>query len=401
MSVTVVPHSSQPSPALRFMRVAQHVVFLVLLVVGVVQVLRGDGPKPWLLAGSALVLAWYAGGVVAARYRSRRWVGPTWLLVLTALWAVLVVASPAFAWVVFALFFLYMHLLPVRAAMVGVVLLTVGVVLALLAHGGGNPVGQIIGPSIGAAVAVGMASVYRSLAAESEQRRRLIDELVAAQEDLVAVHDELARVQREAGVLHERERLAREIHDTLAQGFSSVVLLARAARKGAPQGESLDEIERVAAENLAEARRLVRALAPPDLDNTPLSNALDRLTARSAEQNGGTARYLTEGTPFPLPTTHEVALLRVAQSALANVRQHANAGTVVVTLSYLPDAVSLDVVDDGDGFDPSGIETTAHSGFGLRAMRTRLAELGGALVVESAPHEGTAVAATIPVGGWS
>ncbi len=117
------------------------------------------------------------------------------------------------------------------------------------------------------------------------------------------------------------------------------------------------------------------------------------------------------GDPVALPTDVEAALLRVAQSALANVERHAAATRVAVTLSFLAgaaageEAVALDVVDDGRGFDPEALPAPSDDvpggtsgGFGLVAMRARLAELGGTLSVESAPGAGTAVAAWVPLG---
>ncbi len=212
-----------------------------------------------------------------------------------------------------------------------------------------------------------------------------------------------SQLQRATGVLQERERLAREIHDTLAQGLSSILLTTRAVRSagGVPDDTRLAQIEQIARENLEEARRVVSALTPADLDRALLAEALGRLVERFASQTTIRARMQCEGRPTALPTQYEAALLRVAQSALANVREHSQAGRVGVTLSFLPDAVTLDVVDDGIGFDPAILEATpsagATSGFGLRGMRARVAELGGRLTVEAAPREGTAVAASLPM----
>ncbi len=158
----------------------------------------------------------------------------------------------------------------------------------------------------------------------------------------------------------------------------------------------LREIERTASDNLAEARRFVRALTPPALDDAPLPEALRRLTAGVTA--GPEVRFHLDGEPRRLPVEAEVALLRLTQEALANVARHAHAERAAVTLAFLDGQVTLDVYDDGVGFTPGGSAGgAARTTFGLHGMRERIAELGGTLTVESAPGEGTAVAAALPV----
>jgi signal transduction histidine kinase len=243
-----------------------------------------------------------------------------------------------------------------------------------------------------------MSWVYRQLVAENAERALLVTDLVAAQRDLVETHDALAAAQRESGALAERARLARDIHDTLAQGFSSILLLARAGL-AAPDVDVLRQIEATAADNLEEARRVVHALAPAALDQAPLPAALERLLERTAQQSHVDTVMHCDGEPVVLATAVEVALLRLAQGALANVRQHAAASRVGITLTYADTEVRLDVVDDGVGFDPSRVSRPSvdGAGFGLRSMRERLADIGGSLDVESAPGSGTAVAVTVPL----
>lgn len=386
------------SPILRTMQYAEHGLFVVLLAIGAVRGAEAAGQPFPIVIGALVLLAWYALGLgLAVRHRARR-LGYLWLAGLVLGWLALVLVSAEFSWVAFALFFLSMHLLPVRAAVPLVIALTAAVVWAQLAIPGGNTAAKVLGPTVGALVAVGMALVYRQLLAVSEQRRLLVDQLVAAQDDLVATHDALAATQREAGALAERARLARDIHDTLAQGFSSIVLLSRAGL-AAPSAELFGQIEATAADNLVEARRVVHALTPAALEEAPLPAALQRLLDRMTEQTGVRTELRIDGDPVTLPTSYEVALLRLAQSALANVRLHAAAGRLALTLTYQPDSVRLDVVDDGRGFDPSRLADAplGGTGFGLRAMRQRLVELGGTFTVETAPGEGTAVAARIPL----
>lgn len=227
--------------------------------------------------------------------------------------------------------------------------------------------------------------------------------------------EEARQAGRRAGILTERQRLARDLHDTLAQGLTSIIMslsaemsrdterdVGRAANAGraAPTGH-LEEARRTARENLAETRRLVWALRPESLDRNPLPEALDSLAENWAGETGVETRAVTSGTPRPLLPEVEVALLRTAQEAFANVRKHARATRVNITLSYMGDRVILDVLDDGVGFDPAGRTTTTEAqdtgGFGLTAMRERVEQLGGTLLVESTPGEGTTIVAELPV----
>lgn len=228
---------------------------------------------------------------------------------------------------------------------------------------------------------------------------------IAAQVSPVLENFRLVRQARQTAVLEERQRLAREIHDTLAQGFTSIVMHLEAAEQALPAEmttpqQHLDQARRTARESLVQARRLVWALRPEHLERASLSEALERIVARWAGESGIVADVTTTGTASPLHPEVEVTLLRVVQEALANTRKHARASQVTVTLSYMSDVIVLDVQDDGVGFDPARIRapsvTEAAGGFGLTAMRERVEELGGKLLVESAPGEGTTVVAEIP-----
>ncbi|HEY6788894.1 MAG TPA: sensor histidine kinase, partial [Trebonia sp.] len=209
---------------------------------------------------------------------------------------------------------------------------------------------------------------------------------------------ELAAAQHTAGRLAERQRLAADIHDTLAQGFASIVMLIQAAQAdldgSRPQAahsqaaRHLDLAARTARENLAEARALVAGLTPAQLAGGTLPDALRRLSQAS----GVDATFGLDGTPRPLPMAIEVVLLRVCQEALSNVGKHARAQSATVRLGYDRDAVLLEVSDDGAGFDPAGVS----DGFGLRGMRARVTEAGGTLTVSSKPGTGTRVSAMVP-----
>lgn len=266
------------------------------------------------------------------------------LPVVLAVWLVLVWLAPSFGWCAIPLFFQCLRQLRPRVALPVAAVLTFSMVLAQIRLAPAFDLSLVLGP-------VGVAVLT------------------------TAVFFDRARLLHEAGVLEERQRLAREIHDTLAQGFSSINLLLELGESG--------HAAEVARENLAEARRFVRDLSP--IRGT-LVDALHRLCAHVE----------VDGEPYPLSVQTEVALLRVAQGAVANAAEHASAARVAITLSYLGDAVTLDVVDDGRGFDPSAVVPAEGRGYGLASIRGRIAELGGTVSVESAPGEGTAVAVTVP-----
>ncbi|MFI5910856.1 sensor histidine kinase [Dactylosporangium sp. NPDC051541] len=303
--------------------------------------------------------------------------------VLTGAFLALVFAAPSFAWCAIPLFFAGLLQLPRRAIWPLVALLTAAVVIAQVRLADRFDLSLLLGP---AGVAVLTAAVFLELDRQNRARRLALDELVAARE-------ELDRSQREAGALAERARLSREIHDTLAQGLSSMNLLLQAADRDwtAHPDQARAHVRASAAtarDNLAEARRFVRGLASPALDDATLTEALSRLCAAAERDTGTAVRFTVTGAPLALDLDYEVALLRVAQSALANVGAHAGAGQAAVTLTYGDDEVMLDVYDDGAGFDPAAVT----GGFGLTGMRERIARLGGTVSVESAPGEGTALA---------
>lgn len=218
--------------------------------------------------------------------------------------------------------------------------------------------------------------------------------------------EEARRTGRQAGVLRERQRMAREIHDTLAQGFTSIVMNLEAAEGAIPPGSvraqhHLSQARLTARESLAEARRLVWALRPELLEEASLPDALGELTRRWSQESGISATFATTGTPRPLLPEIEATLLRVAQEALSNVRKHARgAGRAALTLSYMGDTVALDARDDGAGFDPARevekVRDRYSGGFGLRGMRERVEGVGGTLSIESAPSEGSALVAELP-----
>jgi len=250
-----------------------------------------------------------------------------------------------------------------------------------------------------AAAGIGFSIVYGGwvtrIIEQSRERAELIDQLEATRA-------ELAEANREAGALAERQRLAGDIHDTIAQGFTSIVMLIQAAETEIGSDpvaarRHLGLAAETARENLAEARALVAALAPVQLDGGKLDDALRRLAGQTASQLGVSGDFQVGGSPRPLDTSAEVMLLRVCQEALANVRKHARARRAWVRLSYYPAMVRMEVGDDGAGFDPA-VEGGGEvgGGYGLRGMRARVDEAGGLLTVRSAPGEGTSVCVEVP-----
>jgi signal transduction histidine kinase len=257
-------------------------------------------------------------------------------------------------------------------------------------------------------IAGGMTHLATAGQEQSLQRARMIEELAAANSKLEAalsenagLHAQLLVQAREAGVFDERQRMAGEIHDVLAQGLTGIVtqLEAADATAGHPgdRRRHLDAAKRLARDSLAEARRSVQALRPQNLDRAALPEAIGDVVGGWSELNGVHAELITTGTPKPLLPEIETTLLRTAQEALANVARHAAARRVALSLSYMEDMVTLDVRDDGAGFDPAaGREPGPEGGYGLNAMRERVVRIAGTLAVESEPGGGTAVSACVP-----
>lgn len=227
----------------------------------------------------------------------------------------------------------------------------------------------------------------------STERQELIDRLQAAQGQLEALH-------RDAGATSERERLAREIHDTIAQSLTGIVLLAQRAQGefaagGAALGDQLALLESGARDALAETRSLVAATASANLVDGGVAAALERLGERFTRETDVEVTVTITGTAA-MDRDAEVVVLRCAQEGLANVRKHARARTASVTLQAATGTASLTVTDDGVGFDA----LAASSGFGLVGLRERLTLVGGSLAVTSV-GSGTRLVATLPLAGQS
>jgi signal transduction histidine kinase len=339
------------------------------------------------LAMSALLGAWYVYWFALRRDSTAAHL--PYLLGAAGLWALMTAVDPAMLLVGVAALVPYCmrHLRATAAAAIALGALWLW---QRQVTGGGLDWSSVLGCALGILAVATIAGYIAILDREGRRRQRLLDELSAAQA-------ELAAAERQAGTLAERQRLARDIHDTLTQGFASISMLLDAALADLPPNDStsrrVTQAMRTARENLAESRRLVEALRPVQLDGTRLPEAVRLLTSRLRDETGLAAHTVITGDAATLEPAVETALLRVVQEALSNVRRHAAARQVTVTISYLDDVVVVDVHDDGSGFEPSA----RPCGVGLAAMRERVQDHAGTLTIESAPGEGTTIAVTVPV----
>jgi signal transduction histidine kinase len=362
----------------------------------------------WMLFGFTLHPAW----------RERpRWMA-VFFPVLVALMAVLVIRAPIYGFFTFTGYF-FTYWLPLgKWRVLGV---TAVAVVTATSQDGGLPhhqAGALLFYAalvvINVAVASGLVWFSVVSAAQGDLRRQALADLSEANRKLEAtleenagLHEQLVAQAREAGVYDERQRMAREIHDTLAQSLTGVITQLQAADQAAQAGEQRrhrDAALAVARDGLSEARRSVRALRPEPLQQASrIEDALAVVASRWSALNGVEAAVITTGPPRPIPAEAELVLLRTAQEALANVARHAGASAARLTLSYIGDQVSLDVRDDGSGFLPLGSGTAVpldgplRGGFGLTAMRERVEGLAGTLAIESEPGAGTTVSASLPV----
>ncbi|SNV85883.1 two-component system sensor kinase [Corynebacterium imitans] len=332
-----------------------------------------------------------------------RWGRPVravWCAALLALWVADITFSPVAVYWVFILFFVVLRAFNNWR---GLVLVAVGLAISIAIQiPTGLTLGGVLGPVLSAVVVVAINYAFTTIGRVSKEREQLIDELLSTQDKLVAT-------ERAAGVAQERERLAHEIHDTVAQNLSSIQMLLHAAERDLVNAripkeqleaplKRMETARRAASNNLAETRAMIAALAPAPLTETSLSEALGRIAEDLATASDMDIVVETDGEVAQLPMRTEAGLLRIAQGAMANAVKHSGGTRMRVTLTYGPDEVRLDVVDNGRGFDPEAqaAKPAGLGHLGLDAMRSRAAELGGKLVVESAPGGPTALSVAVP-----
>jgi signal transduction histidine kinase len=377
-----------------------HAVFAIVWLAAVVVTLLDDpGPKgraPSLALLGVIAVAYAVLGTRAMTSRDLRWAVAYQVVAWSALLAIQWVDPSTQAWLLyFTLFPQLWAMVPTRWAAIGTVVVVAAFALVRWAQTdfAADSLPEIlISGMISMGLSLSLGLFINRIVGEAESRAETIDELRATQA-------ELAAVERDRGVHEERERMSREIHDTLAQGFTSVVALSRAARAAlargdvATAGERLALIEATASDNLDEARLIVAELTPGHLQSRTLGEALERLGVAVTSETGLRADVHVSGEPVPLGGSAEVVILRTAQEALSNVRRHASAARVDLTLAYdRPDAVVLTVRDDGLGFEPGD----ARSGFGLDGVQARAAEVGGDVQVRSEPGGGTTLVLVVP-----
>jgi signal transduction histidine kinase len=381
-------------------------------------------PLPFLALSAAIAFAVPA----SAFHRWARFeLGLPLVAAAAVLWAVATVrlrGNPSTRWrlPVFAahIGFLYSYGLGPRWRIAG---FTATALVVSAAMSGGYPsgrTGQTLAYVLIAAVLVALvfntARITTLALDQNAERGQMIAELAEANRRLAEsmaensrLHTKLVDQAREAGMVEERQRLAGEIHDTLAQGLTGIISQLEAAEHVRDHrgdwSRHLTQARTLARSSLTEARRSVRALRPEQLEDASLPEALGELARTWSEWSGVAARLDTTGIPVRAGADVEAAVFRAAQESLSNVAKHANAGRVQLTLSYLDDTLLLDVADDGIGFDPQAVATAVgeaadgSGGYGLAGMKQRLARIGGTLTIEAAVGTGTTINATVPLTG--
>jgi signal transduction histidine kinase len=370
-----------------------HAAFGLFLAIAGVVLAIGDDPHR-LRAGIALAvvaLTYAAVGPQAALHRDRR--SRIYLAVLVVGLAVTLTGAPTLSFLLFIAFPQTWFFTDSRREGT---FWTVGVALAGLVGmtlGYGDSV-RTVDIAVSMLVSIAFTCVLGiwiwQVVSQSEERAELITELESTRVELAAAH-------HEAGVAAERARLAADIHDTLAQGFTGILLLAQSAAAGADEGPTrrqLELIESSARAGLAEARTLVAAMSPVDLEGTTLAEALHRLAERVSRESGVAVSVVVEDDPRGLPAAQQVVLLRAAQEALGNVRKHAGARRAEVLLAGAGGTATLEVRDDGVGITPQDV--SAATGFGLAGMRRRVEEAGGVFEVVGEPGGGTRLRVAVP-----
>jgi signal transduction histidine kinase len=367
-----------------------------LALAAIVAVILLDHRYPGNVIGAAIALSAMTAVVLLFGRRvtplpERDWRTFAFVSAVVGLWILAMLASPVSVAAVPAIYPIVFSTLPLRTALaVTTAVNMVPLAMLLLSKGIGSP-------NLSMAVAITLVGVVATpvigtVIITSMRQRRQLAELVA---ELAATRAQSARLSREAGTAAERERLAREIHDTLAQGFTSIVMLAQAveaelATDTAAAGKHVELIGATARENLAEARAMVTELTPSPLEES-LPAALQRQGDRlAAETNATVTVRIADDLPAQSMAC-DVVLLRAAQEAFANIRKHAHASAVTVELSSSDTGVRLAVTDNGIGRNERQRE-----GFGLRGMRARVAQVGGAMTVSAAAGGGTTLTIEVP-----
>ncbi|QDN80561.1 sensor histidine kinase [Streptomyces sp. S1A1-7] len=389
-------------------------VVLALASAGVID-RSGEWYAAWALIVAAVALQlWWHGTRArrAGRGRIPSRAGTAYYVVRWAIGFALTWIDPFFAFYAAAGYMDADELIPGRWQRLG---LFASAVTVAAAQAGGLPFGSGVQWILFAALLVansGLQMVVAHLTQQEAQRSRERTETITelertnaalqqALDENAALHAQLLVQAREAGVADERRRLAAEIHDTIAQGLTGIIAqLQVVANTPDPEAARvhLGRASELARQSLGEARRSVHNLAPVALEHDGLPEALKKTVADWARRTGVRADFTLTGTAEHLHEEISATLLRIAQEALSNASRHARAARLGVTLSFMGDEVTLDVRDDGRGFDPAAVPgRTGNGGFGLDGMRARAERVAGSLTLESEPGRGTAVSARVPL----
>lgn len=387
----------ESSEGAEIMRNGVHILTATILVVAILMSVRMDLSIAVL---NLALLSLFAGLYFVGSFYLERMNGAwrlAWLVALTIVWIADILVASAGIYLLFVLFFLYLRVLGMVWGSIAVIFgtaVSVGIQIPQ-----GLSFGGVMGPVVSALVTVAIFYAFTRLHEINTERTALIRELMETRE-------QLAETERAAGVAGERQRIAHEIHDTLAQGLSSIQMLLHAANrdlKGDINVEKardrIDLARQTAADNLQEARAMIAALQPVALSQTSLVGALDRMAQGFAAAGDITIEVEADGAVAQLPMKLEAVLLRIAQGAVGNVAKHAQATRARITVTYSEDTVRVDIVDNGVGFDVKAVESrpSGLGHIGLAAMRRRAEEVSGEVIIESSPGNGTAVSVSVPL----
>lgn len=376
------------------------VVALLLLITGTGGPAAGRTVAIMLLT---VLVPWYAAIGRPAILAEDRAGGAKFAAGLLAGFAGAVLADQAATFALFAVAPLLVMSLRVRIGFALVLLAHLWPIVcaALRAHSIDR---QVLGPLpflvLGAALATVLGLFVSRVIDQSRRRAEMIGELQRSR-------GELARLSHESGIAAERDRLAREIHDTLAQSLTSISALVQAAEAELEQAPErarrhLDLARRAADESLAEARAFVADRTPPILARHSLAAAVIREAEAHADRHQREVDCSVRGTEAAVATQTAVVVLRAVQESLTNIAKHAPAArSVTVVLSYGDDHLTAEITDDGPGFDVVRTDRDDFgepgTGHGLAGAHTRVAAIGGQFDVRSEPGEGTTVWVTVPL----
>ncbi|MGY1552168.1 sensor histidine kinase [Microbacterium sp. A588] len=306
------------------------------------------------------------------------------LLIATGFWLPLAVLAPSFGWCGFALFFAVHRVIRGRLAIIISAAIVVAVSVGLFLMSNGDDLGLVLGPFFGGVV---LTYAYTALDRALDAQRTLIAELVDTRE-------QLARSERDAGALAERERVASELHDTVVQRTATALLMLESDDLRGEQSTAVGKAREALRDGLVQTRQLLHGLADPRESGVSLAIALQ------AQARAAGAEFVVVGDERAVSDTISHALQRVVQEALVNAHKHAQATWTRVTLTFFDSEIGVDVADDGIGLAAAAHDSTmidsGSGGFGIRAMTWRVENLGGMLTVESYAGEGTTVSAIVP-----